>query len=180
MTETLRPAIDGQEGLDPAHLEVPPLSPVSWLGWAIFRIARYSEEALREADLTLRQYFALTLIAQGPLSPTEIAQRSNTSGPNSTAILRELLDLGLVKRHVSTADQRRVWVMITTDGRDALDRANAHIDARVGEIAGFFTGKSAPARALTSLATWNKALDAFRPSWLAAKPGAGRWSGTSA
>jgi DNA-binding MarR family transcriptional regulator len=153
MTETLRSAIEGQEGLDPEHLEVPPLSPVGWLGWAIFRIARYSEDALREADLTLRQYFALTLIAQGPLSPTEIAQRTNTSGPNSTAILRELLDLGLVKRHVSTADQRRVWVMITTDGRDALVRANAHIDSRAGEIAGFFAGKGAPTRALTNLAS---------------------------
>lgn len=169
MAETAHPAIEGPDGLDPAHLEVPPLSPVDCLGWAAFRIARYSEEALREADLTLRQYFALTFIAQGPLSPTEIARRSNTSLPNSTMIQRELLDLGFVKRHVSTADQRRVWVMITADGRDALDRANARIDSRIQEIADYFPGKGAPARALAGLASWNNALDGFRPAWLAEK-----------
>lgn len=169
MTETARPAFEGQEGLDPAQLEVAPVSPVEWIGWAVFRLARYSEEVVREADLTLRQYFALTLIVQGPLSPTEIAQRSNTSGPNSTMILRELIDLGLVKRHVSTADQRRVWVMITRKGRDALDRANARVEARLGEIASYFDGEDAPALAMANLASWNTALDGFRTQWLAAK-----------
>lgn len=171
MTETARPAFEGQEGLDPAHIEVQPVSPVNWIAWAVFRLARYGEEAVQGADLTLRQYFALTLIVQGPLSPTEIARRSNTSGPNSTMILRELVDLGLVKRHVSTTDQRKVWVMITQKGRDALDRANERVEARLGEIARFFEGEGTAVRALVSLASWNAALDGFRPQWLAvAKP----------
>lgn len=167
MPENVQVGLEEFNGLDSSQMEVELLSSDQSLCWAVLRLSRYVEHALAEFNLTTRQYHVLVTIAHGPLSPTQLAQRSNVSGPSATMMLRGLIDRGLVKRFASTTDQRRIWVTLTTAGRDLLVEANSRVHSLLAEIADHFSGRTTGSKALESLVSWNFALDRFRPGWLA-------------
>lgn len=57
-------------------------------------------------------------MASGPLSPGELARASEVSDARIANILKVLEERGLIERRVSTADRRRVEVVLTEKGRD--------------------------------------------------------------
>ena len=63
-----------------------------------------------------------------------------------TAIVDGLVARGLVERRHVDADRRQVDHVLTDSGRQALDLADAAVDARLGEIAACL-GRSADSRA---------------------------------
>lgn len=63
-------------------------------------------------------------MAEGPLSPGELARASEVSDARIANILKVLEGRGIVERRTSKADRRRVEVVLTEEGREK-ERARA-------------------------------------------------------
>jgi DNA-binding MarR family transcriptional regulator len=66
---------------------------------------------------------ALFLLADGPLSLSELADGVSVDAPYATLIVDNLEQRGLVERHPDLADRRRKMVHLTPAGKEAADRA---------------------------------------------------------
>lgn len=77
---------------------------------------------LAEAGVTEQQWRVLRVLAEeGPLDPTDIAEKSCLLLPSLTRILRYLEDQELVKRAAHETDGRRCVIHITGDGRQLIE-----------------------------------------------------------
>lgn len=136
--------------------------PYRSVGWALSRLGSYMEAVLATVNLTPRQYRMLVAIAEGPVSATALAQRVAVSPPSVTLMVGGLIRRGAVERTVSEEDQRRVWLSLSVEGEALLASVERAIEERLAEIAEDFPEKKLGEVALSSLASWNVALDGFR------------------
>lgn len=125
---------------------------------ATARLAKVSEIALREAELSLSQYRLLTYLAEGSAAAAALAERLIVSRPSVTTLVDGLVERGLVERRSDPGDRRRVDHVLTAKGRRTLGRADAAVAAMLESL----TARLAPAdarRALAGLALIQEALD---------------------
>lgn len=86
---------------------------------------------LSDAGVTEQQWRVLrVLVEDGPMDPTDIADRSCLLLPSLTRILKYLEECDLVSRSKHETDGRRFVVEITAKGRDLI-RDNAPTSNRI-------------------------------------------------
>lgn len=111
----LRPARSG--GVLSAHQDV-----VTRLDRLIGHIQVYRREVSTRAGLTVPQLLALRTIAEltSP-TPALVAQRARLTRSNLTTVLDRLEQRGWVKRERREGDRRKVFLVLTEAGREAVD-----------------------------------------------------------
>jgi DNA-binding MarR family transcriptional regulator len=110
----------------------------SRLRLAITRTARRLRQE-SGTDLGPSQVAALaTIERQGPLAPSELAERERIKRPTATRILARLAEAGLVERIPDPTDGRSAIVSVTPDGRALLrrlrQRKTAYLAKRLREL----------------------------------------------
>lgn len=92
---------------------------------------------LADTGLTYPQYLVMLVLweADGSVSVGDLGARLRLDSGTLTPLLKRLESAGLVTRRRDTADERRVLVDLTAQGR-ALERAAADIPARLQESMG--------------------------------------------
>jgi DNA-binding MarR family transcriptional regulator len=105
---------------------------------AITRTARRLRQE-SGTDLGPSQVAALaTIERQGPLAPSELAERERIKRPTATRILARLAEAGLVARIPDPSDGRSAIVSISPDGRALLrrlrQRKTAYLAKRLREL----------------------------------------------
>ncbi len=97
-------------------------------GLLLTRLARATNQALACAlsNLGLRsqQFAILHLLAQGPASQVELAERMGVHPSNLVRLLDELESERHLARRRDPGDRRRQLVVLTDRGWDALERAD--------------------------------------------------------
>ena len=89
---------------------------------------RLSLEALAPFELTPKGFGALrVLIAEGPLSQRQLAQRQGIDRTTAVAVVDELERLGAVERRRDPADRRAHALDVTPTGERLLKRARSAI-----------------------------------------------------
>jgi DNA-binding MarR family transcriptional regulator len=148
-------------------------------GHVIARLARQVELAAAAVDLTLSQYRALALLAEGREAASALAEKLAVSRPSVTGVIDGLVTRQLVTRHHDEGDRRRIGLALTSDGRRLLATADAEIQRRLRDIADYRSdGATAP---FEGLEPWREALDRYRTARRAGAPRAGtRHQGTAA
>ena len=88
----------------------------------IMRLARVMRKTQPSAGITDSQLAVLLIVAEGPVSPSEIADRESVSPPAINRIVNALEARGLVLRAPDPGDARKIQVLPTRDGLDFVDR----------------------------------------------------------
>lgn len=127
--------IDGiQKIIDQWRQERPDLD---WSGFAVVGrvmslaaiLNRRISKVLAEVDLSLWAFDVLaTLRRQGPpfqLTPTELSRATMLTTGAMTNRLDRLEEAGLLKREHNRDDRRGIYVVLTNEGKDLVDRAVA-------------------------------------------------------
>lgn len=145
---------------EPAPAELgalhPPVARVAaWL-------ARQTELALAEIDLSLPQYRVLGLLAEGIALPSSMADNLDVRRPSITSVVDGLVARGLVVRETDPTDRRKVTHSITEAGRHLLATADSTAEARLGRIAAALGDPAEQAALRAGLAGWGTALLAWR------------------
>jgi long-chain acyl-CoA synthetase len=136
-------------------------------GRVIARLARQVELAAATVDLTLSQYRALSLLAEGKEAASALADKLAVSRPSVTGVVDGLVVRGLVERHHDDGDRRRIGLDLTSEGARLLAAADDEIKRRLEDVA-----SHGPQPGFESLTPWREALDAYRAAKHAAKVGA--------
>jgi DNA-binding MarR family transcriptional regulator len=105
---------------------------------AITRTARRLRQE-SGTDLGPSQVAALaTIERQGPMAPSELAERERIKRPTATRVLARLAEAGLVVRIPDPSDGRSAIVSISPDGRALLrrlrQRKTAYLAKRLREL----------------------------------------------
>lgn len=140
-------------------------------GRVIARLSRQVEQAAATVDLTLSQYRALSLLADGQEAASVLAEKLAVSRPSVTGVIDGLVARGLVQRHHDDGDRRRIGLELTLDGRRILATAEAEIERRLRDIADYLPAGAA--EAFEGLQPWREALDSYRSARRAGAPRAG-------
>lgn len=95
---------------------------------AIRRLVRYLRLASRAAEahtgVSGAQLFVVQSLAEGSVSSmAELAARTLTDPSSVSTVVARLVDRGLVARHPSREDRRRVEIALTAKGRAVVERA---------------------------------------------------------
>ena len=126
------------------------------------------EVAAATVDLTLSQYRALSLLADGKEAASALADKLAVSRPSVTGVVDGLVARGLVERHHDDdGDRRRIGLHLTADGARLLNAAEEEIERRLNDVA-----SHGPQPGFESLTPWREALDAYRAAKHSAKVGA--------
>ncbi|MEJ7928926.1 MarR family transcriptional regulator [Ramlibacter sp. AN1015] len=126
-------------------LDKPQLERLSLFRWQLRRFLRFSEDAAREAGITVLQY-QLLLHTQGFAerdwaSIGELAERLQAQPHGVVALVTRCEQAGLVRRRENVQDRRLVEVHLTAKGRRQLERVALRLEservalARVSELA---------------------------------------------
>ena len=140
----------------------------------VARLARQLELALATVDLSPSQYRVLMFLDEiGSAAASALAGRLDVTRPSITALVDGLEARGLVERHPQMSDRRRVEVVLSDAGHDALDAADAAVADRLEHIAAHLPPTRSGAGTATvvdtaGLVDWSDALDAKRAALLAA------------
>ena len=126
----------------------------------VARLARQVELAVATVELTLPQYRIMILLAEGKEAASALAEKLAVSRPSVTGVVDGLVARGLVERHQVADDRRRVGHDLTDDGRQLLERADAEVERRLGEIAAH--RPDGAEAAFQGLVPWREALDGYR------------------
>jgi long-chain acyl-CoA synthetase len=140
-------------------------------GRVVARLARQVELAVATVELTLSQYRALSLLADGKEAASALADKLAVSRPSVTGVIDGLVARELVERHHDDGDRRRIGLDLTPEGRRVLAVAEQEIERRLGEIAGYRADGAGDA--FEGLGPWKEALDAYRAARRAGAPRAG-------
>ena len=93
------------------------------------------EAADDDAALTLPQYRCLKLIAEERTTlTTHLARRMQVTVPTMTSRLDGLVERGLVERQPDPRSRRQIRVTLTPAGWALVERYQAAITARLGEL----------------------------------------------
>jgi DNA-binding MarR family transcriptional regulator len=129
-------------------------------GRAAARLAKHVEIALDHVGLSLPQYRVLIILEKGSTAASALASNLVVSPPSVTALIDGLVMRDLVERVSVVGDRRRVEHMLTDKGRKALAEADAAVNARLEEIAGYLPAGER-SKVVTGLQLWLKAMDAY-------------------
>lgn len=97
-------------------------------------LARITEVALAEHDLTIQKYRVLSYLAWMPMSPSDLADRLFVKPPVISRIVETLLDRGYLERRHDANDGRRAVLALTGPGASLLRAANATIKSRIERV----------------------------------------------
>ncbi|ACQ79135.1 transcriptional regulator, MarR family [Beutenbergia cavernae DSM 12333] len=101
----------------------------SQLRMGILRVSRRLR-AERSGRLTEAQYCVLAdLKTQGPMTPSELAEREQVQPPSMTRTVAGLADAGLVSRSEHPEDRRQVLVSLSDAGREVVVATRRRRDA---------------------------------------------------
>ena len=101
---------------------------------AAARLARHVELALIEVGLSAAQYRMLIFLADGVAPASALATKLGVSRPSITALVDGLAQKGLVVRQDDPTDRRKVDLVLTPRGGEALSRADAQVAAFLAEL----------------------------------------------
>lgn len=132
------------------------------IGRAAAWLAKHTELALATVDLSLPQYRLLCLLDAGSAVSSALAERLAVRPPSVTAVVDGLVTRGLVERHHSEDDRRRVDHVLTAPGRRLLARADRAVALRLSELAGSLDDPTRSAEAVGGLAAWSEAVASHR------------------
>lgn len=111
MTEQTRP---------PVHPAGRPEPLASRLRTTLLRTSRRLRDQ-RVGDLSDAQLAVLgQVMANGPLTPSELADREHVRPPSMTKTIQHLLEAGLIERKAHPDDGRQVLIEPSTRGRDHI------------------------------------------------------------
>lgn len=127
----------------------------------VARLARHVEVALAGCDLTVPQYRLLSLLSEGSVNASTLAERLVVTRPSVTALVDGLVARGMVERGTDPADRRHVTHLVTELGQSVLDQADRTAAARLKDLSRFLSSDDEPA-ARDGLAAWERALDSYR------------------
>jgi long-chain acyl-CoA synthetase len=131
------------------------------------RLAKQVEMALGGSDLSLSQYRVLVFLSEfDAAAASALATRLDVSRPSVTALVDGLEARGLVERHPSANDRRRVEHHLTVDGKRALATADRAIGERLDILVGRLDDDQAEP-AVTGIEIWGDALGRARAAYLA-------------
>ena len=100
------------------------------------------ESALQAAGLRPRHLLVLTVLRDlGESSQADLAGTLQLDRTNLVGLLNELETEGLIERRRSPEDRRRHTVVLTTDGRERLARAEFTLAAAEDLVLGALTAK---------------------------------------
>jgi DNA-binding MarR family transcriptional regulator len=134
-----------------------PLSPPDDQTRAVRALARASRVLERSTtELNLPHYRVLSAIASGDERASRVADRLALGRPTVSAAVESLCQRGLVLRGDVDGDQRAAALSLTAEGEVVLDRVEAGMIARIGDLA---ARTPDPARVLESLAWLGTAID---------------------
>jgi DNA-binding MarR family transcriptional regulator len=125
--------------------------------WTLLRLSRMIERA--QTELTVPQYRVLRLVGAGEESSARVADRLSVRRPTLTAAADGLVASGYLAREPDPSDRRVVRLCLTPSGSEVLDRTNAALRERLGEV---LAGLPAPDRLFALLGEVGDALDARR------------------
>ena len=102
------------------------------------RLLRQVRETDADSELSTARLSALsTLVYDGPLSVGELAGAERVTAPTMSRLVTALERAGYVTREADSADARRVRVLPTQGGVEALNQARQQ---RVDRLAGLLEG----------------------------------------
>jgi long-chain acyl-CoA synthetase len=127
----------------------------------VARLARHVEVALAGCDLSVPQYRLLSLLSEGSVNASTLAQRLVVSRPSVTALVDGLVARGMVERGTDPADRRHVTHLVTERGEQVLAEADRAAANRLRDLATHLSPDDAP-DACAGLAAWGRALDSYR------------------
>jgi len=129
-------------------------------GRAAARLAKHVEIALDHVGLSLPQYRVLIILEKGSTAASALASNLVVSPPSVTALVDGLVTRDLVERVSVAGDRRRVEHVLTDQGRKALADADAAVNGRLEEIAGYLPATERT-KVVAGLQLWLKAMDAY-------------------
>jgi len=92
---------------------------------ALREFLAFSEAGAREHGLTSQQHQALLAIkshaAPGPMSVSELADSLMIKTHSAVGLVARLVERGLVERRISSADRRRVQLILSGEGEAVLE-----------------------------------------------------------
>jgi len=98
--------------------------------WVLLRqtnisLSKCGEVVLREAGITLNQYYVLLAIKylKSPATQAEVARWLDRKANSITTIIDRMEKDGLVERTKNPKDRRAIQLLITAKGHDALNKA---------------------------------------------------------
>ena len=132
------------------------------LGRTAAWLAKQVEIGLGTVDLSLPQYRILGMLDERSAVSSDLAQQLAVRPPTITAVVDGLVAKGLVERRTVAGDRRRVGHVLTDQGHQMLDAADAAVDARLHEITDVLGDPAVTEVAFRGLAGWRTALVAYR------------------
>lgn len=107
----------------------------------IFNFGRIMKGQIGSANsvnsFSMLQFKALYFISQSEkTSMTEVAGHFGVSSPSATSIVSKLFKLGYVKRSVGKADRRVINLIVTQNGKKAIESGMRKAKNRVKSILG--------------------------------------------
>ena len=132
------------------------------LGRTAAWLAKQVEIGLGTVDLSLPQYRMLGMLDESSAVSSDLAQGLAVRPPTITAVVDGLVVKRLVERRTVAGDRRRVDHVLTDQGRQVLEAADAAVDARLHEITDVLGDPAVTEDAFRGLAGWRTALVAYR------------------
>lgn len=74
----------------------------------------------RKDDNSMGKVLRLLGNAEGDVHPTDLCQKLEVTTPRITVILNEMEEKGLVERQISKEDRRKIVVVLTDKGKEAM------------------------------------------------------------
>lgn len=104
------------------------------------------DDADGEPSLSAAQHLTLSVLRDGPLSVSDIAERTGVRTSTTTRMLQGLKRLDLVvPAPIPTSDRRRRYVDLTDAGRRVADARTERLVARVSDLVADVTPEDAAA-----------------------------------
>ena len=132
------------------------------LGRTAAWLAKQVEIGLGTVDLSLPQYRILGMLDESSAVSSDLAQRLAVRPPTVTAVVDGLVAKGLVERRTVEGDRRRVDHVLTKAGHRLLAAADTAVDTRLHEITDVLGDPVVADEAFRGLASWRRALVAYR------------------
>jgi DNA-binding MarR family transcriptional regulator len=98
------------------------------------RLTRMVEQACQEGGLSLPQYRLLLYIGRTPQRAGDVASKTAVSRPALTGLVDGLEKKGLLRRASVEGDRRGISLELTSEGNEALERAEEYLIKRMDEI----------------------------------------------
>ena len=105
-----------------------------------FAVLHLSRGLRGSGSLGESRFCVLTVLAQGPMTVSELASHERVSVPSMSKLVSAMAEAGQDRRERDAVDSRRTEVTITDEGRAALDAASlegaAWLDQQFGKLEG--------------------------------------------